>query len=237
MHRIIALAIVAALGATAQSQPGQNADGARNVRLRPGHVDYDIQLSRGADKAVVPVDYHFQSGDRLTLRVRVDKPSYVYVLNRTLVGSPDELKSSRQIKLIQEDAGVPSVDAHEFALVYPQSGHRLLKAGTVNLIPGSDFKLELDDNPGVEQLVMMVSPVQLSAKKIMASAKDIAEMHANTRNIEFVAADTAPAPTPPGPSPNPTPVHPRPECTATPSVPSKPFLVDIVLGHYSAERP
>jgi hypothetical protein len=48
-----------------------------------------------------------------------------------------------------------------YNLVYPKSGSRQLKAGKLNVLPGSSMALEMDEHPGVEQLVLIVSPTPL----------------------------------------------------------------------------
>ena len=137
----------------------------RGVRLRqqPGNVTYDVELIRGTQRAIVQVTYEFKTGDRFALRVKVAAPSYVYVLNRTFVGSPDELKNNRQIKLVP-DKGAPADGAGEapkgsaYSLVYPAKGaNRLLRPGVVNIIPAPGHLMEMDENPGVEKLLVIVS--------------------------------------------------------------------------------
>jgi len=168
---ILAAMAVAVSNATAQHTAGAD-DRSVKLRKQPGNVSYDFELTRGVTHAIVQPNFQFQSGDRFTLRVRVMTDSYVYVLNRTLVGSPDELRSNRQIRLVPDPAAdpgpTPGTQAAPgrvppaYSLVYPQSGDRLLKPGVVNLIPGSQMALEMDENPGVEQLVLVVSPRPLN---------------------------------------------------------------------------
>ena len=137
----------------------------RGVRLRqqPGNVTYDVELIRGTQRAIVPVTYEFKTGDRFALRVKVAAPSYVYVLNRTFVGSPDELKNNRQIKLVPDkaapaDGGGDAPKGSAYSLVYPAKGaNRLLRPGVVNIIPAPGQLMEMDENPGVEKLLVIVS--------------------------------------------------------------------------------
>jgi hypothetical protein len=142
----------------------------RGVRLRQqaAYVTYDIELVRGTQRAIVPANYRFQNGDRFALRVQVATPSYVYILNRTFVGSPDELRSNRQIRLVPnqnpeaaQGPNSPTSSSPAYSLVYPPSGDRLLKAKEVTLLPDSSMALEMDEHPGVEHLVLVVSPTPL----------------------------------------------------------------------------
>lgn len=181
---IVMLAVLCFTAALSVAQQSAGLD-ERGIRLakQPGNVRYDIELTRGTQHAIVQPDFQFQSGDRFTLRVRVAADSYVYVLNRTFVGAPDELRSSRQVRLVPNPAsdsvppGVQSPDADRpappYTLVYPQSGSRRLKAGLVNLIPGSQLALEMDENPGVEHLVLVVSPEPLDLGTMFTSTGEL----------------------------------------------------------------
>lgn len=170
--RPLAVAIVCLPAAWAE-------DADRGVRLRqqPGNVTYDVELIRGTQRAIVPVSYEFKTGDRFALRVKVAAPSYVYVLNRTFVGSPDELKSNRQIKLVPDQAapagqaGAAAPQGSPYSLVYPAKGAtRILRPGVVNIIPAPGQLMEMDENPGVEKLLMIVSPKPIDLSRYFDGA-------------------------------------------------------------------
>ena len=140
MRWILAINMTAALAA-AQQDAGLSERGVR-LRQQSAHVTYDIELVRGTQRAIVPSSYKFQNGDRFALRVKVATPSYLYILSRTFVGPPDELRSSRQIRLVPNPASgaapapnSPPSSAPAYSLLYPPSGDHLLKAGEVNLLP------------------------------------------------------------------------------------------------------
>jgi len=163
-----AAALAALLLPTALAEDPQ-----RGVRLRqrPGNVTYDVELIRGTQRAIVPVTYEFKTGDRFALRVKVAAPSYVYVLNRTFVGSPDELKNNRQIKLVPDKAA-PNNNGKDdapkgspYSLVYPAKGNRLLQPGIVNIIPSPGQLMEMDENPGVEKLLVIVSSKPMDIRR------------------------------------------------------------------------
>jgi hypothetical protein len=167
--------------ATASSATKSDAPSQRGIQLRkqPGSVTYDIEVTRDGKRGMVPPDFKFMSGDEFTLRVTLSADSYVYVLNRTLVGSPSELSSNRQIRLVHDapagaasQEGLPDgMSATPFTLVYPQSGHRLLTAGKINLLPSSEFKMQMDNNPGAEELVLVVSPTPQNFTGLNQAAK------------------------------------------------------------------
>jgi hypothetical protein len=154
-------------------------DANRGVRLRqqPGNVTYDVELIRGTQRAIVPVSYEFKTGDRFALRVKVAAPSYVYVLNRTFVGSPEDLKSNRQIKLVPDKAA-PAGGAEgaapqgsPYSLVYPAKGaSRILRPGVINIIPAPGQLMEMDENPGVEKLLVIVSPKPIDLSRYFDGA-------------------------------------------------------------------
>jgi hypothetical protein len=165
MRWILAIGMTA-VPAAAEQEVGLSERGVR-LRQQTANVTYDIELVRGTQRAIVPSSYKFQNGDRFALRVKVATPSYLYILSRTFVGPPDELRSSRQIRLVPNPApgtvtpSSPPSRAPAYSLLYPPSGDRLLQAGEVNLLPEASMALEMDEHPGVEHLVLVVSPTPL----------------------------------------------------------------------------
>jgi hypothetical protein len=171
--KIAAIATVAAVALAQEVQPPKE----RGVRLRdqPTNVQYDVELIRGGGRAVVPVNYKFQNGDRFVLRVKVAAPYYVYLLNRTFVGAPDQIRSSRQIRLVPDGkaeppkAGKPAPQASAYSLVYPASGDRQLAPGVVNMLPGPSMALEMDEHPGAEHMVLVLSPTPLKVASMFSA--------------------------------------------------------------------
>jgi len=174
----------AALALSMAALPAEPPAAQRGVRLRqqPSNITYDVELVRGTQRAIVPVNYDFKSGDRFALRVKVAAPSYVYVLNRTFNGAPAELRTNRQIRLVQDTAAQPASgpssppapspapEGTPYTLVYPASGNRLLRPGVVNTIPGPSQLLEMDEVPGIEKLLIIVSPRPIDLGKYFDAA-------------------------------------------------------------------
>ncbi len=174
------------------------------LRRQPGGLTYDIELIRGAERGIVATGYRFRSGDRFAIRVRLTRDAYVYVLNRTYAGEPDELRSTRQIRLVPNPPAAPEnrPDATEtgspLAVIYPASGHRLLRAGAVHLLPAADMALEMDEHPGLEQIVLIVSPIPLAHSWLVRRAssagngeprRDAADDAAEMRDLRQMAAN------------------------------------------------
>jgi hypothetical protein len=227
----------------------------RAIRLRKqsGSVTFEVDLIRGAERATVPTTFQFQSGDRFALRIQVTSDAYLYVLNRTFVGSPDTLKESNRVRVARNVSGEVATADPPFTLVYPPNGHRLVKAGQTNLIPGVGLAMEMDDHPGVEQLLLVVSPVRLDVQAILSSSTSAVPVRKEKASPRKVAAPEGQA----------QPVHtleemagnvevvevpsaerdltvelltmPKPRTgVAAPKVRREPYLVDIVLAHYPA---
>jgi hypothetical protein len=266
---VFLMALLFTAAGAAQSDAGLTKRGIV-LRKHASNVTYDVVLLRGTERATAPVNYRFQSGDRFALRVRVAVDSYVYVLNRTFVGSPDELKTSRQVRLVPNgpEAGGSAGEQEQaakgkpvYALLYPRTGSRMLKAGVRTTLPGSTMALEMDKHPGVEHLILIVSPTPLRIRSLFDSttgelrvanairedsaidvaAKLDAQLAAMANNVEAEESAT-PArsivfmPVQDGevkPSPAPPLLKP-PDTTsvAAPKRPGQPFLVDVILAHY-----
>jgi len=168
----------------AQDQEGLSERGVR-LSEQPGGLTYDIELIRGVERGIVSTAYRFQNGDRFAVRLRLTRDAYVYVLNRTFTGDPDDLRATRAIRLVPNTPSpggpsapqppAPGTAAHDtggspFAVIYPPTGHRLLKAGPVNLLPSAEMALEMDEHPGLEHVVLIVSPAPLSRSWLLQRA-------------------------------------------------------------------
>ena len=75
---------------------------------------------------VVPSDHPFKTGDHFRLRVELNRAGYVYLLNRTLVGAPDLLRSKGIVALQTEDAQAGHTGNEAYRLVYPTDASTIL---------------------------------------------------------------------------------------------------------------
>lgn len=182
---------------------------------KPASSTFKLILHRNGKAAEVPNNYEFRSGDKFAVQVRLNEGSgYLYVLNRTITGQPDRIRAtaSRGIRLASN--GKPtevsaeeeetmlrneSASASEYRLVYPAS-HRKVTREWITVPAGDLF--EMDANPGLEQLLVIISPRQLTdfTNVLNSSAKastkpermkaqqavrgELAQMAANSETVE-----------------------------------------------------
>lgn len=147
---------VAALAPAMFAQNGGGATGAKGA-AKPG-VHYTVELVRDGNRQPVSLNFPFKTGDRVSLVVRSDFDAYIYVLNRTLSGDPEAM-ATRSMSLIAD------VDAHDppkdcpYDLVFPAAGQQYrLKAGVSQNVPPRGQTMLMNDPPGVEKLLLIVSP-------------------------------------------------------------------------------
>ncbi|MBV9506153.1 MAG: DUF4384 domain-containing protein [Acidobacteriia bacterium] len=232
------------------------------LRRQPRNVSYGVLLIRNGQRMIVPNSYRFETGDRFALRVRVASDSFVYLLNRTFSGQPDVLRSNHRIRLMPPPNASPQQslpdDARStaYTLVYPPSGHRLLRAGEIQAVPDANMAMEMDEHPGMEQLLLVVSPTRLIFPELpdtsnlfeqrlrqMANNTDAVEASANTPPLvlqpsvgDFPAAPRSAVVNKRSPRPPATAGSLSPEGISAPKNPREPFLVEVVLAHYNGKN-
>ena len=134
MTRLLTAGLFVAAAMTSLAEEGLSARGIILSR-RPASSTYRLLLHRDGNTAEVPNNYEFRSGDKFALQIRVNEGAgYLYVLSRTITGSPERIRAgaSRGIRLANE--GHPtnvtaqeeeqllnneSASASEYRLVYP----------------------------------------------------------------------------------------------------------------------
>ncbi len=129
---------------------------------KPG-IRWDVLLIRGNERMRVTEDYSFKTGDRFVMQVEVNKPLYVYLINRTVNGNPDQLRT-KGIQVIAEEAAQhpDSSRVSDYRLIFPTSERQsnLLQAGRMQTIPiGQMFRM--DETPGIEKMLLIASPTPL----------------------------------------------------------------------------
>lgn len=143
---------VVALAPTMFAQNG--ATGAK-AAAKPG-VHYTVELVRDGIRQPVSLNFPFKTGDRVSLVVRSDFDAYIYVLNRTLTGDPEAM-ATRSMMLV-DDVGDKPKDC-PYDLVFPAVGQQYrLKAGVSQSVPPRGKTMLMNDPPGVEKLLLIVSP-------------------------------------------------------------------------------
>lgn len=124
-------------------------------------VKVTVFRGEGTSRRKVAHDYEFKSGDAFELDVETNRPAYVYVLNRTIVGNPDELSTKGIERVRDDDRRDRRSNRAQYSLLYPQSGEA--KATTANKpLTISDF--QMDKVAGVEKLLVVYSakPIDVS---------------------------------------------------------------------------
>lgn len=164
MRQRILVSLLAAWPALAGSPAGVSDRGVVLLQ-KPGSASYRILLQRGGQMAEVPDRYEFQSGDQFAVKLNLTRGGYVYVLNRTLNGSPDRLQAATRGNALMSTATVAQeqqalaaahATATELVAIYPAEGHKRVGAGWVTVPSGG--MLQMDNEPGMEKVYIVVSP-------------------------------------------------------------------------------
>jgi hypothetical protein len=149
------------LGTTAFAQSQPTARGIYLGGTKLG-VSTEIEIERDGHRGMVPANFEFKTGDRFWLHVTVNQDSYIYVLNRTLTGTPAQV--TRGVKLMGEadrKAKTPPADTYTLVFPAPNTSARLVKAGAPTKIPGGGQYFGMDQVPGAEKLLVIASPAPL----------------------------------------------------------------------------
>jgi hypothetical protein len=165
IHHFGALVLTAALAVTgtASAQGVKSGTAHTTPPARPPSakrgVSCAVLLVRDGERVTVPSSFQFKTGDQVALRVSVDADSYVYVLNRSFTGNPEALATRSMALVKEEDDRRGNTEASPYALVFPEAGkHFVVKAGVGHPVPPRGLTLRMEGEPGVEQLLVVVSP-------------------------------------------------------------------------------
>jgi hypothetical protein len=144
----------------AAQEEGAELKGVYREGQRTG-VKVVVYRGQGEGRRRVPTDYEFKSGDGFDLELETNQRAYVYVLNRTLVGNPDQLSSKGIDRVRDDDRRDRTGKRARYKLLYPLGNDaKVTSANKKFQISG--FKM--DNQPGVEKMMVVVSakPVDLS---------------------------------------------------------------------------
>lgn len=172
---------------------------------KPASAAWKVILHRDGKSAEVPNHYEFRSGDKFAIQVRLNQGSgYLYVLNRTITGSPGRIRATAgrgihlansgkptEVTAEQEEAMLAneSASASEYRLVYPAT-HSRMSREWVTVPSGTLF--EMDNNPGLEQLLIIISPRPLTDfAKVLASSGRSAAAPERLRTQQIVRGELA----------------------------------------------
>lgn len=156
----LAFSALALAGAVSAQTKDLELKGVYREAQRTG-VKVVIFRVQDANRTRVATDYEFKSGDRFDLELESNQASYVYVLNRTMVGDPNQLSSKGIDRIRDEDRNNTQGPRPKYKLLYPLANDP--KATTANkAFQISGFRM--DNQAGVEKVLVVYSakPIDLS---------------------------------------------------------------------------
>ena len=120
---------------------------------------FSVLLVRNGQESRVSTDHDFRSGDEMKFEVEVNRPAFVYVLNRTFPGDARRLQGRGIEEVRDHDRQNRAGDRRQYTLLYPRPGSRpaALPANRPVRLPAGDAVFRMDDDPGLERLYVMVS--------------------------------------------------------------------------------
>jgi len=122
-----------------QTGPSTGPPKERNDSSAELQLDYTILLSDGGAAKRIDEKYHFHGGDRFRVRLRPAFDAHVYILNRG-----------------------PRQDSYLFLYPSPKiAAENPLPANKLATFPSADEWFTLDENPGIENVVLIASPTPL----------------------------------------------------------------------------
>ena len=124
---------------------------------------FNVLLVRGGKESRVSTDHDFRSGDRMRFELELNRPAFVYVLNRTFPGDARQLQALGIKEVRDNDLDNRDGDRRPYTLLYPRAGSRpaALPANRLVRLPAVDRVFTMDDEPGLERLYVMVSEQRL----------------------------------------------------------------------------
>jgi len=128
----------------------------------------------------VPDYFEFKSGDHFAVKVNLSAGAgYIYVVNRTLKGSPEKMQTAaRGMALLngaspatpqqeQQMLANAQATATDYVLVYPTEAHKRVTSGWITIPAGG--LLKMDNHPGIEKLYVIISPAPMTRLRDLVS--------------------------------------------------------------------
>ena len=136
---------------------------ANDPAARPA-VKYSIKLNRNGDVRPVAASYRFQTGDKFQFLFESNQSNYVYVLHRAVEGDPDRMEQYAGAKGIIVTGGDNKAD-QRYQVLWPTSGAVKITANKAQSMPSGNQFFEFDAKPGLEKIVLVVSPQPIDVAK------------------------------------------------------------------------
>ena len=132
---------------------------------------FNVLLVRNGEERRVSTDYDFRSGDQMRFEVEVNRPAFVYVLNRTFPGDARRLQALGIGDVLDNDKQNRQGDRRQYTLLYPRAGSSpaALRPNRPVRLPTGNTVFRMDDNPGLEKLYVMVSEERLDIDEYFES--------------------------------------------------------------------
>jgi hypothetical protein len=149
-----------------------------NSESRKTAVKFNVLLDREGRTKTVPSNYHFVNGDRMKFQFETNRDSYIYVLNRTVEGDPEKLDKyagPMGIEVIRDDDSRKPEQAN-YKLLFPvqKSGsNNKIRGRKVSTLPTTESWFNMDENPGIEKLYIVVSPTPIEITRYFNVSGDV----------------------------------------------------------------
>lgn len=141
-------------------------DGGGDKAGRPA-MRFNVLLTRGDSKPQrVRSGYAFRNRDKMLFEFEVNKPQYVYVLNRTIGGDPDRnqrYSGTKGINVVRDEdrRDTSGSRSDRYKLLFPTRDtgtSNRLAANRVHTIPyDGKTHFVMDSKPGIEKLYVVLS--------------------------------------------------------------------------------
>ena len=135
-------------------------------------VKFQVLRERDGELRRVATTYPFRSGDRFKFEVETNRSVFVYVLNRTLTGDAQSLRSKGIEEIRDDDRRDHSGSRRQYRLLYPGGGSRpaAVPAGRrVQFPPGDDRYFVMDDQTGIEKIYLLASERRIDLSGVFRS--------------------------------------------------------------------
>ena len=123
-------------------------------------VKFQVLRERDGQLRRVSTTYPFRSGDRFKFEVETNRSVFLYMLNRTLTGDAQSLRSKGIEEIRDDDRRDRSGSRRRYRLLYPSGGSRpaAVPAGRRVQFPrGDDRYFVMDEQTGIEKIYVLAS--------------------------------------------------------------------------------
>jgi hypothetical protein len=157
-----------------------------NGDSRQTAMKFNVLLDRAGRQTSVPSTHRFVNGDRMKFQFELNREAYVYVLHRTVNGEPDNLRKyagPMGIDIIRDDDR-RQPDQAKYQVLFParSTGQaNRLASRRVYSVPTGEVFFNMDDNPGIEKLFVVVSDSPLDISRWPGVVGEVGAAQNNNR--------------------------------------------------------